>query len=49
MLYCFQVFKLGPTESICVCQGSETDKEVWNYVNVVVLIFVVHICVLYGM
>ncbi|KAL1807363.1 hypothetical protein ACET3Z_024353 [Daucus carota] len=22
-----QVFKLGPTESICVCQGSETDKE----------------------
>ncbi|KAK1390473.1 putative histone-arginine methyltransferase 1.3 [Heracleum sosnowskyi] len=22
-----QVFKLGPTESICVCEGSETDNE----------------------
>lgn len=51
-LFCVQVFKLGPTESICVCEGLETDNEVCNLSALVDFFvsrfnFVLHSCILF--
>lgn len=29
--YFFQLYKLGPAQSLCVSEASDIEKEVWDY------------------
>jgi hypothetical protein len=29
---CFQLFKLGPVQSVCISEGSDSCKEVWKII-----------------
>jgi hypothetical protein len=37
---CFQLFKLGPVQSVCISECSDSSKEVWKIILRLLLLYI---------